>query len=297
MENYVKEAVDSALEQNYGDVEVVVVDDGSTDGTKAVLGPYAAAGKIKYLYQANKGLAGARNTGIKNSSGAYVSFLDADDLFLPDKTFEQIKILEESPDYGVCYSDIMHFDENGSVYHHRYEYPSGEIFRDLLRRQFINPLSVMAKKNLFDRYGYFDENLRRSEDWDLWLRWARGGVKFYFLDKPLAYYRIRSVGNLSSLSSEPEMKEKNLQIFERLGGELSREEWTAYDFSSILRNLKLKTAVAYLMVGDKRNALRFGDVMPIWLRILFIALPSGFWKWILGLVRRIKHRRLLERVE
>ena len=82
---YVKEAVDSALAQTYKNVEVIVVDDGSTDGTKKILAPYSESKKIRYIYEENKGLAGARNTGIKNSSGEYVAFLDADDLFCREK--------------------------------------------------------------------------------------------------------------------------------------------------------------------------------------------------------------------
>ena len=296
---YIKEAVDSALAQTYPSVEVVVIDDGSTDDTKRILEPYIGAGKIKYVYQTNKGLAGARNTGIKNSSGEFIAFLDADDLFLPEKVAAQARVLEENRGYGVCYSDLTHFTDTNppTFFRHRYSYSSGNVFRELLKKQFINPLTVMARRSLFDEYGCFDEALRRSEDWDLWLRWAHAGVRFYYLPKVLAQYRIRSAGNLSAIESEPEMKEKNFEVFRRLGNRLSATEWRAYNFSGILRRLKLKCAIAYLMVGKKLDALRFSDAMPLGAVTLVEIIPAEWWKRFLGAVRGIKHRMLLKRVE
>jgi len=295
--DYLKEAVDSVLAQTYKNIEIIVVDDGSTDDTRSALESYVASGKIKYIYQKNKGLAGARNTGIKNASGKYVAFLDADDLFLPDKVAEQARALEENPGYGVCYSDLLHFSEDGKVYHHRYNYPSGDIFEQLLHRQFVNPLTVVARRELFTKYGFFDESLRRSEDWDLWLRLARAGVKFYFLDERLARYRVRSVGNLSSLASEPEMKEKNLELFSRLGRELSSEEWSRYRFDEILKKLRLKVVMAHLMVGDKSGALKHAEGLPSFWRFLIALAPAKFSEAILSFVRKIKHRLLLKKMK
>ena len=295
---YVKEAVDSAITQIYGNTEIVVVDDGSTDDTKKILAPYAERGQIKYVYQENKGLAGARNAGIKSSSGEYVGFLDADDIFLSDKVAEQARILDENKEFGVCYCDIVHFTDtvHPQEYHHRYKYPSGNIFEELLKKQFINPLTVVARRSVFENYGYFDEGLRRSEDWDLWLKWSLRGVKFYYLDKILARYRIRGVGNLSSIESEPEMKEKNLDVFNRLGVVLSAVEWKAYDFARILKRLKLKTAIAYLMVGKKNEALRFSEAMPFGMGTMVEMIPAGWWVKFWGVVRKIKHRLLLKRI-
>jgi len=293
---YVREAVDSALRQTYPDVEVVVVDDGSADGTKQVLAPYIKKKQIRYVYQKNKGLAGARNTGIRNSSGEYVAFLDADDLFLPEKVEGQVEVFEANQSYAVCYSDLLHFDEGGRSYRHRYKYPSGDILEPLLHKQFINPLTVMARRKLFDKYGYFDEKLRRSEDWDLWLRWAQAGVKFYYLDRPLAKYRIRSVGNLSAIDSEPEMKEKNLLIFERFGKKLSEKEKGKYHFDNILKLLRLKVVFAYLMVGNKKAALERAKTLPFFWKIVINSLPARAWKALLGFLRKFKHRLLLKKI-
>jgi glycosyltransferase involved in cell wall biosynthesis len=294
---YVKYAVDSALAQTYKNCEVIVVDDGSTDNTRQVLAPYIDSGKIKYIYHENKGLAGARNTGIKNSSGEYIALLDADDIFLPEKIAEQVRVLEENTDFGVCYSDLIHFSDSEprKFYHHRYKYPSGNIFEPLLHKQFINPLTVMARREVFEQCGYFNESLRRSEDWDLWLRWAHAGVKFYYLDKPLAYYRVRSIGNLSSLESEPAMKEKNLEIFTNLGESLDEAERKKYEFDRILKKLRLKAAAAYLMVGDKKSALNFLREWPL-MRFAVRIMPAGLLKFALGAARQLKHRLLLKKL-
>jgi glycosyltransferase involved in cell wall biosynthesis len=296
-EEYIKEAVESALAQTYANCEVVVVDDGSTDNTRNVLAPYLRAKKIIYIHQSNKGLAGARNTGVRKAKGGYIAFLDSDDIFLPEKIGKQVEILVEHPDFGVCYSDLMHFTGGSPrrFFHHRYTYPSGDIFAPLLKKQFINPLTVMARRELFETYGYFDEALRRSEDWDLWLRWARAGIKFYYLDKVLAHSRIRSTGNLSAIKSEPEMKEKNLFIFTRLGVTLTNEEYARYRFAGILRGLTMKTAFAYLMMGDKRAALQRIRSFPFF-AFLVALLPASVWKRALGAARRLKHRLLFRRM-
>ena len=296
-EAYVKEAVDSALAQTYPAYEVIIVDDGSTDGTKGTLKPYVEQEKIVYIHQENSGLAGARNAGIRRARGDYIAFLDSDDLFRPEKIGEQVKILEEHLDYGVCYSDLRHFLDEAPrrFFHHRYAYPSGDVFQPLLKKQFINPLTVMARRELFEHYGYFDETLRRSEDWDLWLRWAHAGVKFYYLNKVLAHSRIRRKGNLSALESEPEMKERNLFLFTRLGRTLTSEEYARYRFSDILKRLAKKTAFAYLMAGDKRTALQRTGSFPFF-KFLIALLPAPIWKSVLGFARRLKHRLLLRRM-
>lgn len=296
---YVKGAVDSALAQTYPNVEVIVVDDGSTDNTAEILSPYAAAGKIKYVKQENKGLAGARNAGIRVSRGAYVALLDSDDLFLPEKISRQAAALESHPDFGVCYCDLIHFADSQKgrrFYHHRYKYPSGDIFPDLLQAQLVNPLAVMLRRSVLDAHGLFDESLRRSEDWEMWLRLSRAGVKFYYLGEPLAQYRIGQGGaNLSSLKSEPEMKEKNLEIFEKLGGTLSPLEWERYGFAHILKKLRWKVVAAYLMAGRKREAVLKARAVCYFAPLLVRLLPAGFWSLGLGSARRLKHRLLLRR--
>jgi len=297
-ERYIREAVDSALAQTYSAIEVIVVDDGSTDGTRALLESYAAAKRIVYIYQENKGLAGARNAGIRAAKGEYIALLDSDDVFSPGKVEKQVAVFEAHAEYGVCYSDIVHFTdtEPREFYHHRYVYPSGNILEPLLHRQFLNPLATVARKDVFERFGYFDETLRRSEDWDLWLRWAHAGVRFFYLDEPLAYYRMRLVGNLSDMASEPAMKEKNYELFMRFGTMLSSEEYDRYHFDDILRQLKTKVVFAELLVGHKERALAAAEHLPTSVCWCMRLIPSGVWKYLLTRLRMVKHRSLLRKL-
>ena len=107
---YIKEAVDSALRQTHKRKEVIVVDDGSTDGLSDLMKQYIDNKLIKYVYQENRGLSAARNAGVKNAKGELVAFLDADDAFLPHKIEEQARIFDDS-EIGVCYSAPLHFTE------------------------------------------------------------------------------------------------------------------------------------------------------------------------------------------
>ena len=108
--DFIAEAIESVLAQTYTDFEIIVVDDGSPEDMKDVLGLYLQ--KIKYVYQENKGLAAARNTGIRNSSGKYVAFLDDDDLFERRKLEKQTEILETHPELGFVFSDWSYFTTN-----------------------------------------------------------------------------------------------------------------------------------------------------------------------------------------
>lgn len=294
-EKYVKEAVDSALNQTHENIEVIVVDDGSTDSTKNILDSFIKNKRIKYFYQTNKGLAGARDTGILSAKGDYIAFLDSDDVFLPQKITKQIQSLEDNSDFGVSYCDLLHFtdEEPRRFFHHRYHYPSGQLFEALLKKQFINPLSVVIRRSVLDKFGLFDEKLRRSEDWELWLRLARAGVKFLYLNEILAHYRIRSIGNLSSIESEPEMKEKNLEIFTKIKNQLTPNEVGKYKFEKILKKLRNKLALSYLMVGAKKRALQSS---PSAFLVLIIKItPLKMLKSTLGIIREIKHRSLLKK--
>ncbi len=309
---YVREAVDSALAQTYPACEVIVVDDGSTDDTKSILDSYIQEKKIQYIYQGNKGLAGARNTGIRAAKGDFIAFLDSDDIFLPEKVAAQIDAFRGHPDFGVCYSDVLPCPDLSSspeagalaggagavsrtFYHHRYRYPSGNVFEPLLHRQFINPLAVMVRRTVCDRFGIFDETLRRSEDWELWLRWARAGVKFLYLDRVLAHYRVRADGNLSSVESEPEMKERNLEFFSRLGEKLTPAEWEKFHFTDILRRLQIKVVFAYLLNGRKHEALQKAEHLAVYWRWIASSLSAGSWKWLLARTRSFKHHFLLKK--
>jgi glycosyltransferase involved in cell wall biosynthesis len=169
------EALDSAIGQTLEGVEIVVVDDGSTDDTPAVLARYGD--RIRVVHQSNRGLAAARNTGLAAARGAYVSFLDADDVLMPTKLAEQIAVLEQAPAVGWTYCDVLiEATATGTAMRasERFGYAGrrleGWLFPELIHGNFIPAIAPLVRRTALDAAGGFDERLAALEDWDLWLR-------------------------------------------------------------------------------------------------------------------------------
>ncbi|UCE40736.1 MAG: glycosyltransferase [Candidatus Aminicenantes bacterium] len=198
-ENLVSDAVESALAQTYKDIEVVVVDDGSTDNTRQVLDKYIKDEKIVYHYQENKGCSGAKATGVRISKGDYVALLDSDDIWYPDKLERQIPLFEKNKDVGVVYSFCTRQRFNrpdkvlGTVC-------TGYLFPRLILGNCIPNTTAVFRKELVDKIGNFDENLSRSEDWDFWLRCSEH-VQFDLVPEILAEMRV--FGDNLSHKGEP----------------------------------------------------------------------------------------------
>ncbi len=293
---YIKEAIDSAIDQTYKNIEIIVVDDGSTDNTKDVIAPFIESHKIKYIYQENKGLSGARNTGIKNSNGEYIALLDSDDIFLPDKIKEQVTQLEEFPNCDVSYCDLYHFWDNDPerLLKLNYKYYSGsEVFPNLLARSFIAPVTVVFRKNVFEKFGYFDENIRQfAEDIEFWLRISYRGANIFFLPKILAKLRLRKEGNIQS--NQPMMKITALKVIANLSEKMSPAEKERYGMEKHLRRYSQKAAFAYLMVGDKKQALNLlsNDLV---LRSVVYLVPTKVLKFLVTIARKEKQLLFLKK--
>lgn len=258
----VRGAVDSALAQTYKWCEVIVVDDGSKDDTQKVLAPYAAAGKIRYIKQENKGLSGARNTGINAARGAYIALLDSDDLFLPDKIEKQIGYFETHSSCDVIYCDSYHFRDDApeKTFHLRYHYYSGsghDIIPRLIEGSFIAPSASVFRASVFKKFGGFDEQLRRSEDMEFWLRIARGGVEFYFFPEVLLKLCLRRTKNLQGLESQPAVKLTMLQVLQKFSEGLSPAEREHYNMKHHFMIYRFRLGLAYLLVSDKVNAKKY----------------------------------------
>jgi glycosyltransferase involved in cell wall biosynthesis len=163
-------AVQSVLDQSFKDLEILVVDDGSTDDTEARLVHYGTS--ITYMRQsANRGVSAARNKGIENSSGTWIAFLDSDDYWLKDKLRFQMEFLRRTPDAVACQTEEIWIRRGRRVNPKKiHKKPSGEIFQHSLRLCLVSPSSVILKRSVFDGIGLFDETLEAAEDYDLWLR-------------------------------------------------------------------------------------------------------------------------------
>jgi glycosyltransferase involved in cell wall biosynthesis len=196
------QAIDSVLDQAFSGAEVIVVDDGSTDGTARIL--QARYGdRICYSYQANCGRSAARNRGIAISSAPYLLFLDSDDLLLPGGLQQQVAYLDAHPGVDLLYTDGYFCNEAGRelglISAARPPHLAADILEDLVISNVIVAChSAMVRRLALDAVGppYFDEALRGTEDEDLWIRLAAGGRTFAYLDGPTCIYRLHG-GNAS----------------------------------------------------------------------------------------------------
>lgn len=181
------EAVDSVLKQTFVDFELIVVDDGSSDGTEKALNSYRD--RLVYHFQNNQGVSAARNQGIQMTRGKWIALLDSDDLWLPEKLETQIRFLSQNPEALICQTEEV-WIRNGRRLNplKKHQKVSGDIFVSSLRLCLVSPSAVIIKKDLFERVGCFDEELPACEDYDLWLR-ISAQFPVYLIDQPLVVKR------------------------------------------------------------------------------------------------------------
>ncbi len=194
----VEEAIKSVLAQDYPNFELFIVDDGSTDDTKAILSRYV--NDIVVLNQKNKGVSAARNKGIMKSSEKYIAFLDSDDLWLPEKLSCQIDFFKQNPEAMICQTNEIWIRNGVRVNPKKvHKKPSGMIFKPSLLRCLVSPSAVMMRRELFENVGLFDEQLPACEDYDLWLRVSQS-YPVSLIDIPLV---VKRGGHPDQLSKEP----------------------------------------------------------------------------------------------
>ncbi|MGF1589132.1 MAG: glycosyltransferase family 2 protein [Pleurocapsa sp.] len=189
---YLPETIANLLEQTYTDFEVVVVNDGSTDNIEEWVSQISDS-RVRLVTQENKGLARARNAGIKESQGEYLAFLDADDLWESTKLAKQVEVLASHPEVGLVYSWVTYIDQQGKSTGRTVSYQAeGNVWRELVQKNLIECGSVpMVRLSCLEEVGLFDEQLSYlnvGEDWDMWLRIA-ARYPFKVIKEPLVYYR------------------------------------------------------------------------------------------------------------
>ena len=165
---FVTEAVESVRRQTFADFELIVVDDGSTDGTGEML---AGVPGVRLIEQPNRGVSSARNAGITASAGRWIAFLDSDDLWKPEKLARQVEFHRLDPDAWISQTEEI-WIRNGRRRNpaRKHKKAGGWIFRQCLPLCVVSPSAVMMRRELFDEVGLFDESLPACEDYDLWLR-------------------------------------------------------------------------------------------------------------------------------
>lgn len=213
---YIRAAIESALAQTFTDLEVIVVDDGSTDDTTRVLDDIALTSndeRLRIINQPNGGLSAARNTGIRHARGAFIGFLDGDDIWLPGKAAAQIIAMQKDPAIGIsfCHSEYLTEDghRTGSILLAGKAKPS---LHDMIRRNHVgNGSTAIVRRECFEQAGLFFNELRSCEDYEMWCRilWLTS-YRAVVTPKTLTLYRLRE--NSLSFNSTKFVENADLAI-------------------------------------------------------------------------------------
>lgn len=201
-EDYISDTLESVINQTYKDLEIIVIDDGSTDNTKKKLETFG--NKIKLIEQKNSERAVARNNGVKSSSGKYIAFLDSDDIWIKHKLEKQVKALDEDQDVVlVCGQSLRVNDLNKKIKPAKRQSQgySGNVFEKLLLRNFVVSATPIIKREHFEKTSGFETKYVPYEDWEFWLRLSLLG-KFHFLPAPLSFYRIHKEQSVKLTKAE-----------------------------------------------------------------------------------------------
>ena len=243
-----RRAIESVCNQSLSPFEILIIDDGSNDGTKEWV--KESFQDIKYIYQNNQGVSAARNKGIKYAYGDWIAFLDSDDEWLPSKLYEQVKAIGSNPEIKFFHTNEIWIRNgvrvNQMKKHKKY---GGYIFEKCLDICRVSPSSVLIKKEIFDDIGTFDESLRVCEDYDLWLR-ITSKYPVVFLDIPLIYKYGGHAGQLSKVNDG--IESYRIQSLEKIikSGVLSTEQ-KLLAVNALINKMKI-----YAKGLEKRNKLR-----------------------------------------
>ncbi len=211
-EKTIAETVNSVLEQTFSQFELIIINAGSTDSTLEIISSYQDP-RIKIFSAPKANVAVNRNLGAFYSIGEFVTFLDADDLWTPDKLEAQYQALLQNPEAAVVYSWTNCIDETGKFLRRcSYVKYSGDVYDKFLLDDFIgNGSNVMIRKNAFFKVGGFDESLSNAQDTDMWLRLA-AEYDFTVVPKPQILYRISAISMSSNIRG---LEESNLAVITR----------------------------------------------------------------------------------
>lgn len=191
-EKYIAQAISSVLQQTYTDFELIVVNDGSTDQTKDEVLKFDDS-RIIYIEQKNQGPSAARNYGMSFGKGKYFAFIDADDLYKPNKIEEQVKVLKKNGDIAVVYNGYLEIDENHSIIkeigsEHVYKERENLLAMMLFRPIITAPSSIMIRRICYEAGHKYDENYKHGEDYKLLIELLKE-YNFFYIPKPLYLYR------------------------------------------------------------------------------------------------------------
>jgi len=309
--DYLAPAIDSVLAQTYPAIEIIVIDDGSTDGSTEVSRLYTE--KIRYIRQTNQGVSAARNRGILEARGEYIAFLDADDTFFPDKITRQMEVFDRYPEVGGVGASFivksgdreLRFPALGTLFS---EGTKCGILEDVFKHLdpgnvFAVPLlptSVIVRKCVFDKVGGFRTDLKIGEDHELWARIA-AHYAWGFLDEPVA---LHNRGSTVSVTNNLVAIDRARTYLESLYGDRQMRKILPTKLYSNYRDFRGKCAWAVIGLGLRAGDRAFvgrclGLAFPriIAARFIIIAciycLPSRLWPMLIRGVKKLQGRGVL----
>lgn len=256
-ERYLARTLEAAMAQTFRDFEILLVDDGSTDGSRAIAERFAVEhpGKLRYLHQENQGHVVARNRALETADAELIAMLDADDVWRPEHLARSVELLDARPEIGLTHAEVINIDaedrELGRPQRER-RYLSGRLFRYLYtRRGHIACTTVVFRREALAKSGLFDPNLARlgNSDRDLWLRISQH-CEIAYIEEPTAYYRVHP-GNFSA--NPEKMYKGRMYVIEKYAG---TPHVDALLKRHALAGLYKQMGDQHMEAGERREAVR-----------------------------------------
>jgi glycosyltransferase involved in cell wall biosynthesis len=262
-EQTILETIRSIQQQTFSDFELIVINDGSTDRTVELLSTVQDP-RLKIFSYENGGLPVARNRGIERSTGKFITFIDGDDLWTPDKLELQLAALQQHPEAGVAYSWTLVMDEKGESFHPGTSVSfDGNVYPQLLLYNFIaSGSNVMLRREVIEAVGEFDPTLKSCEDWDYWLRVAPHW-HFVVVRKPQILYRKSS----GAMSSKIEVMEKHHLIIQERAFRAAPPELQYLKNQSLANKYQYLAQLCLTHVSDALGAKQTFDKLQKAIRV------------------------------
>ncbi len=283
VQRFIRQTLDSVLAQTYRDFEVLVIDDGSTDGTAEIATDYGEP--VRVLRQENAGPSAARNHGIREARGDFVAFLDADDLWRPEKLAEQMPLFDAAGRVGLVYCRFQRIDAEGQpLPTEPWPTPTGEVYYRMLERSYVPASTPVVRAACFERAGTFPADMSWAEDWLLWIRIARH-YQFACADPVLVEHR-ETAGGLWSQTDNAQAGV--IRVLERTARE-SDDPYTRSICRRIIGNAPRQFAINLLRAGRWSAGRR-----ALLSALIRRPLDATGWAWLaISIVPAGLRRRLL----
>jgi glycosyltransferase involved in cell wall biosynthesis len=255
--HFLNDALQSLLSQSFTDWEAIIVNDGSPDDTSLVANTWIERdSRIRLIEQQNAGLSAARNTGISSANGQYIGLLDADDRYGPDFLLTVFSHLQKGFEMVCC--GYTYFNTKRNI--HRIVRQSEQLdFRSILTGNLFPPVAVAFQRQVLNKTGLFDTDLKSAEDWDIWIRMFKAGIKLSVIEDALVYYRVSensmSRQAFTMYDALKKVAQRARQKDERLSFSVSAGEEATDELSATVKRMLLMCMGVAVMQGKIEQAI------------------------------------------